>query len=128
MKTPVRSQRQLRVGEEIRHVLASILMRGDGVWPSGFDTAVITVTEVRVSPDLHNATAFVMPLGGRQVEAVVRVLNQGSGFFRRELGKVLSLRQVPAIRFLADESFAEASKIEGILHDPAVARDLKADV
>src|ERR1700729_1117464 len=72
---PVRSQRQLRVGEEIRHALASILMRGDVPWPPDFTPPNVTVTEVQVSPDLKNATAFVMPLGGVRLDETVRILN-----------------------------------------------------
>ncbi|MDE2029058.1 MAG: 30S ribosome-binding factor RbfA [Alphaproteobacteria bacterium] len=120
----MRSQRQLRVGEEIRHALASILMRGDVPWPRDFSPPIITVTEVRISPDLKNATVFVMPLGGERMAETVRVMNDGAGFFRYEVGKAVKLRHVPKIKFLADESFDAAQRIEEILRDPVVAKDL----
>ena len=121
----MRSQRQLRVGEEIRHVLAGVLMRGDVPWPQGFKPPVVTVTEVRVSPDLKNATVFIMPLGGEKLRETVHLMNDGSGFFRHEVSKAVTLRHVPKLKFLADESFAEANRIAAILHQPKVAKDLK---
>ena len=122
----MRTQRQLRVGEEIRHALAEILMRGDVPWPQGFRAPAITVTEVRVSPDLKNATVFIMPLGGEKLIETVRLMNDGAGFFRYEVGKSVELRHVPRIKFLPDESFAEANRIAEILHRPKVAKDLKS--
>jgi ribosome-binding factor A len=122
----MRSQRQLRVGEEIRHALATVLLRGDVSWPQGFvPPTTITVTEVTVSPDLKNATAYVMPLGGEKLKETVKAMNYAAGFFRYAIGKAVLLRHVPAIKFVADESFIEAQKIEKILLDPAVAKDLK---
>jgi len=121
----MRSQRQLRVGEEIRHALAAVLMRGDIPWPAGFRPPVITVTEVRVSPDLASATAFIMPLGGEKLKETVKLMNEGAGFFRYELGKAVKLRHVPKVHFLPDESFEAAQRISDILNDPAVAKDLK---
>jgi ribosome-binding factor A len=122
----MRSQRQLRVGEAIRHALAAILMRGDVPWPDGAPpVAMVTVTEVQVSPDLRNATAFIMPLGGRKMAETVRSLNDVAGFFRHELAKAVKLRYVPNVRFRADESFDYAQKIETILHAPVVAKDLE---
>jgi ribosome-binding factor A len=122
----MRSQRQLRVGEEIRHVLAGILMRGDVPWPHGFAApATVTVTEVQVSPDLKNATVFVMPLGGQKLEETVKALNGIVGFFRHMVAKAVKLRYTPKLRFAPDNSFAYAQRIDDILHDPAVARDLK---
>ena len=122
----MRSQRQLRVGEELRHVLAAILMRGDVPWPSGFNAPTsVSVTEVQVSPDLKNATAFVMPLGGEKLEETVKVLNDKVGFYRHLVAKEINLRYVPKLNFKADNSFIYAQKIETILHDPVVAKDLK---
>ena len=121
----MRTQRQLRVGEEIRHALAGVLMRGDVPWPQGFRAPTVTVTEVRVSPDLKNATVFIMPLGGEKLVETVRLMNDGAGFFRYEVGKAVELRHVPKFKFLADESFAEANRIAKILHQPKVAKDLK---
>lgn len=120
----MRSQRQLRVGEEIRHALAAVLMRGDIPWPPDFSPPVVTVTEVKVSPDLKNATAYIMPLGGEKLRETVRLMNDGAGFFRFEIGKAVKLRHVPKIRFMADESFEAAQRISDILNDPAVAKDL----
>jgi len=120
----MRSQRQLRVGEEIRHALATLLMRGDAPWPPGFVAPTVTVTEVSVSPDLKNASVFVMPLGGEKLKETVRVMNDITGFFRHAVGKAVALRYVPKLRFIPDHSFAEAEKIQRILHNPDVAKDL----
>ncbi|MDD3370299.1 MAG: 30S ribosome-binding factor RbfA [Alphaproteobacteria bacterium] len=121
----MRSQRQLRVGEEVRHALAQLLMRGDVPWPPELKSPTVTVTEVKISPDLQNATAYVMPLGGKNVTEIVRAMNDGVGFFRYAVGKAVSLRYVPTLKFVADESFDTAERIEKILLDPEVARDLK---
>jgi ribosome-binding factor A len=119
------TQRQLRVGEEIRHELASVFMRGDVPWPADFGkTPFITVTEVQVSPDLRNAYAFIMPLGGERVAETVKILNKIAGFFRHDLAKSMKLRYVPVVRFKADTSFDYAENIEKILHDPKVVKDL----
>ncbi len=117
------SQRQLRVGEELRHALAWILERGE-VRDPGLGGAAVTVTEVRISPDLGNATAFVMPLGGAHVPNVIEALNRAAPFVRRQLGKAVKLKRLPALDFVADTSFDEAGRIEGLLKTPAVARDL----
>ncbi|HEC14644.1 MAG TPA: 30S ribosome-binding factor RbfA [Rhodospirillales bacterium] len=118
------TQRQLRVGEELRHALAWILERGE-VHDPGLAGQAITVTEVRVSPDLKNATAFVMPLGGGEAETIVDVLTRAKGFLRHRVAKDVNLRYAPRISFKADPSFDEAGRIEAILHDPLVARDLE---
>lgn len=120
------SQRQLRVGEELRHALAVILERGD-VRDPGLGTASITVTEVRVSPDLRNATAFVMPLGGGGTPEAVAALTRASPFLRRQLARVVRLKYVPAVTFAADSSFDEARHIDALLQEPVVARDLAGD-
>ncbi|MBV8548218.1 MAG: 30S ribosome-binding factor RbfA [Alphaproteobacteria bacterium] len=123
----MRSQRQLKVGEEIRHALAGILMRGDVPWPQGFKSpATVTVTEVQVSPDLKNATVFVMPLGGERLDETVKALNEVVGFYRHAVGQNVNLRHVPKLRFSADHSFDYAHRIDIILHEPGVARDLDA--
>ena len=122
----MRSQRQLRVGEEIRHVLAAVLMRGDVPWPRGFSApASISVTEVQVSPDLKNATVYVMPLGGQKLEETVRALNQIVGHFRHAVAQAVKLRFAPKLRFSADNSFTYAQRIDDILHKPDVAKDLE---
>ena len=123
----MRSQRQLRVGEAIRHALAGVLMRGDVPWPKDFSAPVVTVTEVQVSPDLKNATAYVMPLGGQKIDETVKIMNDMIGFFRHAMAKAVNLRYAPKLRFTADDSFTNAARIEQILHDPVVARDLAAE-
>lgn len=120
------SQRQLRVGEELRHGLARILARGELADPALKDVSV-TVTEVRMSPDLKNATAFVTPLGGGHAAEVVKALNRAGGYFRGQIVHEVELRYAPSVRFTADRSFDTASRIEALLHDPAVARDLAAE-
>lgn len=121
----MRSQRQLRVGEAIRHALAGVLQRGDFHWPEGMvPPAAVTVSEVRVSPDLRNATAYVMPLGGGGMEEMVRALNESVGFFRHAIAREVQLRFVPKLNFTADTSFDYANKIEALLQSPAVAKDV----
>ncbi len=118
------SQRQLKVGEEIRHALAFIVERGELHDPA-LQGRAITVTEVRVSPDLRNATAFVMPLGGGEVDEVVRALRRARPFLRRMVAREVKLRYVPDLSFQADESFDAYGRIDALLHRPEVARDLK---
>lgn len=120
----MRTQRQLRVGEEIRHALAAVFVRGDVPLPAGISSSTITVTEVQISPDLANASVFVMPLGGLQVKETVRALNDTAGFYRHAVGQAVRLRHVPRLQFMADHSFEYAQKIDDILHKPDVARDL----
>ena len=116
----------MRVGEEMRHALAEILREHHLADPDLHDK-IITVTEVRVSPDLRNATAFVLPLGGAETGKTVQALNRAAGYFRGELGRAVKMQFTPTLRFRADETFEEASRIEKLLHDPAVVRDLKKD-
>jgi len=117
------SQRQLRVGEELRHGLARILQRGELREPALKDAAV-TVTEVRVSPDLKNATAYVMPLAGRDASAVVEGLTRSAGYLRAQLAREVPLRFTPGLVFALDTSFDHASRINELLHRPEVERDL----
>ena len=119
-------QRQLRVGEEMRHALSEILREHHLADPD-LKGKIITVTEVRISPDLRNATAFVLPLGGTETDKTVQALNRAAGSFRGELGRAVKMQFTPTIRFRADETFEEASRIERLLHDPSVVRDLKKD-
>ncbi|MBT3305049.1 MAG: 30S ribosome-binding factor RbfA [Alphaproteobacteria bacterium] len=121
------SQRQLRVGEELRHTLAWILERGE-INDPGLAGAVVTVTEVRVSPDLRNATAFVMPLGGGHIDDVVEALNRAAPYMRHLMGKKIKLKRLPGLHFEADQTFAEAGRIDDLLKTPLVARDLQAEV
>ncbi len=120
------SQRQLRVGEELRHALAWILERGE-VRDPDLRGVSVTVTEVRVSPDLRSATVFVLPLGGGETAAVVTGLTRAQPFLRRQVANAVRLKFVPDIRFRADSSFDEARRIDSLLRDPAVARDLAGD-
>lgn len=122
------SQRQLRAGELVRHALAEILQREDLREPALKELS-ITVTEVRASPDLKQASAFVLPLGGgakgADIPAIVAALNRISPMIRGLLGKKIDLKFTPALTFLADASFDEAQKIDALLRRPEVARDLK---
>lgn len=122
------SQRQLRAGELVRHALAEILQREDLREPA-LKGLSITVTEVRASPDLKQASAFVLPLGGgakgADIPAIVAALNRISPMIRGLLGKKIDLKFTPALTFLADASFDEAQKIDALLRRPEVARDLK---
>lgn len=118
------SQRQLRVGEELRHGLAELLERGDMRDPVLRD-ARITVTVVDVSPDLRNATAFVVPLGGEHAEEILAAMRRAAPFFRARLAKMIDLRFAPEIRFELDRSFDNAARIDRLLHDPDVQRDLQ---
>lgn len=120
-----RSQRQLRVGEVIRHALAQTLERGEAHDP-GLDGVSITVTEVRISPDLRNATAFVMPLGGVDAEPVLESLNRAAPFFRRRIAGEIDMRRLPSLSFQLDASFDNASHIDTLLRSPAVAADVEA--
>lgn len=121
------SQRQLRVGEEMRHVLASIFQRGELRDPALHDVA-LTVTEVRVSPDLKRATAFVMPLGGSNTEKVMEGLKRGAPHLRQRVAHEVKLRVAPEITFAIDASFDEASRIDALLRREEVARDLRPAV
>lgn len=116
------SQRQLRVGEEIRHTLAMVLERGDLRDP-GLKGASITVTEVRTTPDLRHAYAYVMPLGGADKEAALQALNRARSFLRHQVSKSLTLKYSPDLHFALDESFDESDRISMLLRDPQVARD-----
>ena len=117
------SQRQLRVGELIRHALAEILARGELHEPD-LEGLIVTVPEVSVSPDLQVATAFVMPLGGREAEKTVAALERNSRFLRGAVAKRVELRRAPELRFRVDTSFAEGDKIDALLRSPEVRKDL----
>ena len=117
------TQRQLRVGEELRHTLALALERGE-VHDPALDGRVVTVTEVRVSPDLKNATVFVLPLGGGGADETVTALNRAAGFLRGWVGRHVRLRYMPRLTFVGDTSFDHADAIDGVLHDPRVLQDI----
>src|ERR1043165_5864564 len=120
------SQRALRAGELIRHALSEMLTRGD-VHDPVLEGHLITVPEVRMSPDLRLATIYVMPLGGKDIEQVLEALERTKRFLRGEIARHVNLKFAPDIRFHADERFDEAERIEKLLRTPAVQRDLKRD-
>lgn len=117
------SQRQLRVGEELRHVIANIIERGE-IRDPDVQGRAITVTEVRISPDLKNATVFVVPLGGGDSGPILKGLKRARPFLRHEIARMVDLRAVPDLSFEPDTSFDEAGKIEALLKSPEVRRDL----
>ena len=117
------SQRQLRVGELIRHALAELLARGE-VHDPVIEAHLITVPEVRMSADLRLATIYVIPLGGRDTEAVLAALERNKRFLRGEIARHVNLKFAPDIMFRIDERFDEAERIEKLLRTPAVQRDL----
>ncbi|CAM5203053.1 ribosome-binding factor A [Bosea thiooxidans] len=116
------SQRQLRVGELIRHALADMLSRGD-IHDDVLAKHVVTVPEVRLSPDLKLATAYIMPLGGQDVAPVLKALDSHKRYIRGEIAHRVNLKYAPDIRFRADESFAEAERIDALLDSEQVRRD-----
>ena len=118
-----RSVRLLRVGEQVRHALAGILMRGD-VHDDTLASHSVSVTEVRMSPDLRHATVFVKPLLGADEDAVLKALRTNTAYFQREVAGKLKTKYAAKIKFLPDESFDEASRIDALLADPRVRRDL----
>ena len=118
------SQRQLRVGEELRHALAQLLRPGELRDPALCD-ANITVTEVRVSPDLKNATAFVMPLAGADAADIMAGLKRSAAFLRARVVRTVELRQAPNLSFALDTAFDSAARITAILQSPEVERDLQ---
>jgi ribosome-binding factor A len=123
---PGGSQRQLRVGEIVRHALADILSQGS-VHDPDLEGHIITVPEARMSPDLKLATIYVMPLGGRDIDKVIAALERNKKFLRGEVARRVNLKFAPDIRFHVDERFDEAERIEKLLRTPAVQRDLASD-
>jgi ribosome-binding factor A len=123
---PGGSQRQLRVGEVVRHAVAEILSQGS-VHDPDLEGHIITVPEVRMSPDLKLATVYVMPLGGRDTDLVIAALERNKKFLRGEIAHRVNLKFAPDVRFRIDERFEEAERIEKLLRTPAVQRDLAAD-
>jgi ribosome-binding factor A len=119
------SQRQLRVGELIRHALAEMLSRGD-IHDPVIEAHMITVPEVAMAPDLRLATIYVMPLGGRDAAPVIEALERNKKFLRGVIARRVNLKFAPDIRFRFDERFDEAERIEKILRTPAVKRDLES--
>ena len=119
-----RSVRLLRVGEQVRHVLSELLQRGD-VHDEVLSTHLVSITEVRMSPDLRHATVFVKPLLGQDEKAVLKALRQNTAFLQREVAHRIRMKYAAKLKFVPDESFDEASHIESILRSGKVAPDLK---
>ena len=118
-----RSVRVLKVGERVRHILSELLMRGE-VHDDTISAHTLSVTEVRMSPDLRQAKVYVKPLLGEDEGPVLKALQVNTAYFQREVAKRLGLKFAPKLQFRADESFDEAGRIDRLLHDPRVARDL----
>ena len=118
-----RSVRLLRVGEQVRHALSEILMRGD-VHDDLLASHPVSVTEVRMSPDLRHATVFVKPLLGTNEAAVIKALRTNTAYLQSEVARRVNTKYAARLKFLPDESFDEGSRIDGLLRDPKVARDL----
>jgi len=118
-----RSVRLLRVGEQVRHVLSEILTRGD-VHDDTLASHLVSVTEVRMSPDLRHATVFVKPLLGQDEDVVLKALRTNTAFFQREVANRVRVKYAAKIKFRSDESFDEGGKIDAILRSPKVAQDL----
>lgn len=119
-----RSVRVLRVGEQVRHALSDILMRGD-VHDEVLAKHVVTITEVRMSPDLRHATAFVKPLLGQDEDKVLKALRTNTAYLQSEVARRVQTKYAAKLKFLADESFDEGSHVDALLRDPKVARDLE---
>ena len=120
------TQRMLRVGELVRHALAQLFARGE-IEDDALAGAVITVPEVRMSPDLRHASAYIMPLGGERAQEIVEALNRHQRFIRGRIAPELDLKFAPDIRFFVDETFAEFGKIDALLKSDRVQRDLQKD-
>lgn len=118
-----RSVRTLRVGEQVRHVLSEILQRGD-VHDDTLASHLVSVTEVRMSPDLRHATVFVKPLLGRDEDVVLKALRTNTAYLQREVAARVKMKYAARLKFLTDESFDEGSHIDALLRSPGVARDL----
>ena len=121
-----RSVRLLKVGEQVRHVISELLMR-QMVHDDVLSAHSVSVTEVRMSPDLRHATVFVKPLLGTDEEVVLKALRTHTAYFQKEVAGKLKLKFAAKVKFVGDESFDEARKIESLLSDPRVARDLARD-
>jgi len=118
--------RSLRVGEQVRHALSDILSRGD-VHDETLASHLVTITEVRMSPDLRHATVFAKPLLGADEEAVLKAMRTHTAYLQREVARRVNLKYAAKLKFLGDESFDEGSHIDRLLRDPHVARDLTGD-
>jgi ribosome-binding factor A len=117
------SQRQLRAGELVRHALVNVLYEEE-LQDETMSGVSVTITEVRLSPDLRNATVFVEPLGGQHADGVVKALNRHAGFLRGRLGHAIDMKFTPALTFRHDESFAEAERMARLFDHPTIREDL----
>ncbi len=124
--TETRSVRLLRVGEQVRHILSEILQRGD-VHDETLAKHLVSVTEVRMSPDLRHATVFVKPLLGQDEEKVIKALRTNTAYLQREVASRVKMKYAAKLKFLADDSFDEGTRIDQLLRAPKVARDLSED-
>ncbi len=118
------SQRQLRVGQEIKRIIANILEKGE-IRNEEVQNSFITITEARVSPDLKYCTVYLMTLNGEKINEVVDAMNSFAWFVRKQLGVKLQVRYTPEVNFKADDTFEQVDHIEKLLRDPKVAQDLK---
>ena len=121
-----RSVRLLKVGEQVRHVLSGILQRGD-VHDDVLAKHLVSITEVRMSPDLRHATVFVKPFLGKDEQVVLKALRTNTAYLQREVASRVQTKYAAKLKFLADESFDEGSHIDALLRDPKVARDLEGE-
>ena len=121
------SIRVLRVGEQVRHILSELLAR-DEVHDEVLAKYVISVTEVRMSPDLRHATAFIKPLLGKDEEVVLKALRTNTAFLQREVASRMKTKYAAKLKFLADDSFDEGSHINKLLNDPKVLRDIEGEI
>jgi len=120
------SQRMLRVGELVRHALAALFARGD-IEDEALAGAVLTVPEVRMTPDLKIANAYVMPLGGTHADEIAAALNRHAKFIRGRIAPRINMKYAPDIRFFVDDTFEEAGRIDALLRSDRVKRDLDDD-
>ena len=125
-KSPTKgpTQRMLRVGEMVRHKLSELMARGE-IHDDVLASHVVTISEVRMSPDLRLATAYIMPLGGKGADVVIAALDRHKKYIRGEVARSLDLRSAPDMRFLFDHTFDEVSRIDAILHSERVRRDVE---
>ena len=121
-----RSVRLLRVGEQVRHILSELLQRGD-VHDATLENHLVSITEVRMSPDLRHAIAFVKPLLGQDEEAVLKALRQNTAYLQREVARRVRTKYAAKLKFIADESFDEGTHIDRILRSEKVAQDLEGE-
>jgi len=124
--TEEQSVRLLKVGERVRHILSELLARGE-VHDDVLSAVTLSVTEVRMSPDLRNAKVYIKPLLGQEEAKVIKACQVNTAFFQREVAHRLGLKFAPKLRFMADESFDEAMRIDQLLDDPRVKRDFSED-